>query len=159
MHWQFYPLWRWPSALSCSRGVLCKPRRRKTILGSCSRSPTSRSGAHLEGLPVGGAAGLRPRRLGHRLVGAPAGLRTSVLESAMASSTAVTPFSSVTLGIAVCGERLAASGGDHVASAALGLAVTIVSIVLPGSAEGPMAAEPASEGGGITLALRPRDVP
>jgi hypothetical protein len=53
----------------------------------------------------------------------------------------------VILGIAVYGERLAASGGGHVASAAVGLAVAIVGIVLLGSAEGPPAAKPASAGG------------
>ena len=53
----------------------------------------------------------------------------------MASSNAVTLFSSVVLGIAVYGE-LSASGGGHVASA-VGPAVAIVGIVLLGSAEDP----------------------
>ena len=64
-------------------------------------------------------------------------LKTGVLAPAMASSNAVTLFSSVILGIAVYGERLSASGGGHTASAALGLVVAIVGIVLLGSAEGP----------------------
>ena len=54
------------------------------------------------------------------------------LAPAMASSNAVTLFSSVD---------------------------AIVGSVLLGHAEGPMAAEPASKGGGIPLALRPQDVP
>ena len=45
------------------------------------------------------------------------------------------------------------------ASAAIGLAVAIVGVVLLGSAVALTAAEPASNGGGIPLALRPRDVP
>jgi hypothetical protein len=76
----------------------------------------------------------------------------------MASSNAVMLFSSVTLGIAVYGGRLAASCGGHVAPVAIGLAVAVVGIVLLGSAEAPTA-EPASNGDGISLALRPRDVP
>jgi hypothetical protein len=52
----------------------------------------------------------------------------------------------VILGIAVYGEKLAASGAGHVASAAVGLAVAIVGIVLLGSAEAPSATEPASAG-------------
>ncbi len=63
----------------------------------------------------------------------------------MASSNAVTLFSSVVLGIAVYAEELSASGGGHVASA-VGPAVAIVGIVLLGSAEDPPAAEPASAG-------------
>ncbi len=74
-------------------------------------------------------------------------LKTGVLAPAMASSNAVTLFSSVILGIAVYGEKLAGSGGGHIASAAVGLGVAIVGIVLLGSAEGPPAAEPASAGG------------
>jgi drug/metabolite transporter (DMT)-like permease len=73
-------------------------------------------------------------------------LKTGVLAPAMASSNAVTLFSSVILGIAVYGERLAASGGGHVASASVGLAVAIFGIVLLGSAGGPTA-EPASASG------------
>jgi drug/metabolite transporter (DMT)-like permease len=68
-------------------------------------------------------------------------LKTGVLAPAMASSNAVTLFASVILGIAVYGERLAASGGGHVASAAVGLGVAIVGIVLLGSAQGPPASE------------------
>ena len=64
-------------------------------------------------------------------------LKTGVLAPAMASSNAVTLFSSVTLGIIVYGERLSASGGGHVASAAVGLVVAIVGIMLLGSAEVP----------------------
>jgi len=74
-------------------------------------------------------------------------LKTGVLAPAMASSNAVTLFSSVILGIAVYGERLAGSGGGHIASAAIGLGVAIVGIVLLGSAEGPPATEPASARG------------
>ena len=64
-------------------------------------------------------------------------LKTGVLAPAMASSNAVTLFSSVILGIVVYGERLSAGGGGHAASAAVGLVVAIVGIVLLGSAEGP----------------------
>ena len=74
-------------------------------------------------------------------------LKTGVLAPAMASSNAVTLFSSVILGIVVYGEKLAASGSGHVASAAVGLGVAIVGIVLLGSAEGPTAADPAGAGG------------
>ena len=49
----------------------------------------------------------------------------------------MTLFSSVILGIVVYGERLSANGGGHVASAAVGLVVAIVGIVLLGSAQGP----------------------
>ena len=63
-------------------------------------------------------------------------LKTGVLAPAMASSNAVTLFSSVILGITVYGERLSGSGG-HVASAVVGLAVAIVGVVLLGSAEAP----------------------
>src|SRR3984885_52919 len=64
-------------------------------------------------------------------------LKTGVLAPAIASSNAVTLFSSVILGIAVYGEKLSAGGGGHTAAAALGLAAAIVGIVLLGSAEGP----------------------
>jgi drug/metabolite transporter (DMT)-like permease len=74
-------------------------------------------------------------------------LKTGVLAPAMASSNAVTLFSSVILGIVVYGERLAANGGGHVTSAVVGLAVAIVGIVLLGSAEGPPATESAVAGG------------
>jgi drug/metabolite transporter (DMT)-like permease len=74
-------------------------------------------------------------------------LKTGVLAPAMASSNAVTLFASVILGITVYGERLAASGGGHVASAAVGLAVAIAGIVLLGSAEAPPATEATSAGG------------
>jgi drug/metabolite transporter (DMT)-like permease len=74
-------------------------------------------------------------------------LKTGVLAPAMASSNAVTLFSSVILGITVYGERLSGSGGGHVASAAVGLAVAIVGVVLLGSAETPSGTQPASAGG------------
>jgi hypothetical protein len=71
-------------------------------------------------------------------------LKTGVLAPAMASSNAVTLFSSVILGIVVYGERLSANGGGHVASAAVGLVVAIVGIILLGSAEGPPASNVAT---------------
>jgi drug/metabolite transporter (DMT)-like permease len=74
-------------------------------------------------------------------------LKTGVLAPAMASSNAVTLFSSVILGIVVYGENLSASGGGHIASAAVGLAVAIVGIVLLGSAEEPNAPELVSASG------------
>ena len=64
-------------------------------------------------------------------------LKTGVLAPAMASSNAVTLFSSVILGITVYGERLSGGGGGHVASAVIGLAVAIVGVVLLGSAKTP----------------------
>jgi drug/metabolite transporter (DMT)-like permease len=74
-------------------------------------------------------------------------LKTGVLAPAMASSNAVTLFSSVILGIVVYGERLSASGGGHVASAAVGLGVAVVGIVLLGSAEGPPESNLVTAGG------------
>ena len=74
-------------------------------------------------------------------------LKTGVLAPAMASSNAVTLFSSVILGITVYGERLSANGSGHAASAAVGLVVAIVGIVLLGSAEGPSGNDLASAGG------------
>jgi drug/metabolite transporter (DMT)-like permease len=74
-------------------------------------------------------------------------LKTGVLAPAMASSNAVTLFSSVTLGIVVYGERLSANGGGHAASAAVGLLIAIVGIVLLGSAEQPADTNPAIAGG------------
>ena len=74
-------------------------------------------------------------------------LKTGVLAPAMASSNALTLFSSVILGIAVYGEKLSGSGGGHIASAIVGLAVALFGVVLLASAEGPTAAEPASGGG------------
>ena len=74
-------------------------------------------------------------------------LRTGVLAPAMASSNAVTLFSSVTLGVVVYGERLSADGDGHVASAAVGLVVAIVGIVLLGSAEGPPDSNPVTAEG------------
>jgi drug/metabolite transporter (DMT)-like permease len=79
-------------------------------------------------------------------------LKTGVLAPAMASSNAVTLFSSVVLGIAVYGEKLAGNGGGHVAAAALGLTIAIVGIALLARAEGPPAAEPLREGGAISPA-------
>ena len=74
-------------------------------------------------------------------------LKTGILAPGMASSNAVTLFSSVILGIVVYGERLSANGGGHAASAAVGLLVAIVGIVLLGSAEGPPDHDLASAGG------------
>lgn len=74
-------------------------------------------------------------------------LKTGILAPAMASSNALTLFSSVILGIVVYGERLSANGGGHAASAAVGLLVAIVGIVLLGSAEGPPEHHLASAGG------------
>jgi drug/metabolite transporter (DMT)-like permease len=73
-------------------------------------------------------------------------LKTGVLAPAMASSNAVTLFSSVILGIIVYGERLTASGGGHVASAVVGLVIAIVGIVLLGSAEVPPDSDVATSG-------------
>jgi drug/metabolite transporter (DMT)-like permease len=74
-------------------------------------------------------------------------LKTGVLAPAIASSNAVTLFSSVILGIVVYGEKLTAGGAGHVASAAVGLAVAVVGIVMLASAEGPTTVEPVSAGG------------
>jgi drug/metabolite transporter (DMT)-like permease len=56
-------------------------------------------------------------------------LKTAVLAPAMASSNAMTLFSSVVLGIAVYGERLSRSGNAHGGAAFAGLAVALVGIV------------------------------
>jgi hypothetical protein len=74
-------------------------------------------------------------------------LKTGVLAPAMASSNAVTLFASVVLGVVVFGEKLAGSGGGHIASAAIGLGVAIVGIILLGSAQDPNALQPGSTGG------------
>ena len=74
-------------------------------------------------------------------------LKTGVLAPAMASSNAVTLFSSVVLGIVVYGEKLSGSGGGHAAAASVGLAVGLVGIVLLGGAEAPTAPKPARDGG------------
>jgi drug/metabolite transporter (DMT)-like permease len=74
-------------------------------------------------------------------------LKTGVLAPAMASSNAVTLFSSVVLGIAVYGEKLAQSGGGHLAASASGLAIAILGIVLLARAEGPPPADPLRDGG------------
>jgi hypothetical protein len=63
-------------------------------------------------------------------------LKTGVLAPAIASSNAVTLFSSVVLGIAVYGEKLSADGAGHIATAAVGLTVAVVGIVLLASAQG-----------------------
>jgi hypothetical protein len=73
-------------------------------------------------------------------------LKTGVLAPAMASSNAVTLFSSVILGIAVYGERLSGNGGGHIASAFVGLAVAIGGIAILASAEEPTAADPTARG-------------
>lgn len=64
-------------------------------------------------------------------------LKTGVLAPAMASSNSVTLFSSVVLGIVVYGEKISASGGGHVGSAFVGLAVAIGGIALLAGAEAP----------------------
>ncbi len=64
-------------------------------------------------------------------------LKTGVLAPAMASSNSVTLFSSVILGITVYGETIAKSGGGHVGSTVLGLALAIVGIALLAGAEPP----------------------
>ena len=74
-------------------------------------------------------------------------LKTGVLAPAMASSNAVTLFSSVILGITVYGERLSASGAGHVTSAVVGLLIAIVGIVFLGSAEEPPTTKLASADG------------
>jgi len=70
-------------------------------------------------------------------------LKTGVLAPAMASSNAVTLFSSVVLGVAVFAESFA-SGGERTGAAILGLAVAIVGIVLLSAAKPPVdaAAQP-----------------
>ena len=73
-------------------------------------------------------------------------LKTGVLAPAMASSNAVTLFSSVILGITVYGEKLSGSGAGHVSSAVVGLAVAISGVGLLGSAETPSDSSPASAG-------------
>jgi drug/metabolite transporter (DMT)-like permease len=69
-------------------------------------------------------------------------LKTAVLAPAMASSNAMTLFSSVVLGVAVYGEQLSKSGGAHVGAAFAALAVALVGIVLLAGAQPP---EPARE--------------
>jgi drug/metabolite transporter (DMT)-like permease len=62
-------------------------------------------------------------------------LKTGVLAPAMASSNAITLFSSVILGIFVYGEHLSKAGGSHVGLAFVGLAVALGGIgLLAGSA-------------------------
>ena len=62
-------------------------------------------------------------------------LKTGVLAPALASSNSVSLFVSVVLGIVLYGETLSKSGGGHVGSAYVGLAIAIGGIaVLAGSA-------------------------
>ena len=62
-------------------------------------------------------------------------LKTGVLAAAMATSNSVTLFTSVILGVAVYGERLAKPGGSHGGLAVLGLLIAVGGIaVLAGSA-------------------------
>lgn len=75
-------------------------------------------------------------------------LKTGVLAPAMASSNSVTLFSSVVLGIVVYGERLSKSGGAHVGSALVGLALAIVGIALLAGSAPP---DDASVQGGAAL--------
>ena len=71
-------------------------------------------------------------------------LKTDVLAPAMASSNAVTLFSSVVLGIAVYGEKLSRGGGTHAGLAVLGLAVAIVGIFLLAGSAAPKSTKAAS---------------
>ncbi len=73
-------------------------------------------------------------------------LKTGVLAPAMASSNSVTLFSSVVLGVAVYGETVAKSGGGHVGSTVVGLAVAIVGIALLAGAQPPPGDEPGALG-------------
>jgi len=66
-------------------------------------------------------------------------LKTGVLAPAMASSNAVTLFSSVILGVAVYGEQLSGTGGGHEAAAYVGLTIALVGIALLARAAGPTA--------------------
>jgi drug/metabolite transporter (DMT)-like permease len=68
-------------------------------------------------------------------------LKTGVLAPAMASSNAITLFSSVVLGIAVYGEKLSGTGGGHTVCTVAGLAVAIVGIALLAGAKAPPDAE------------------
>ena len=71
-------------------------------------------------------------------------LKTGVLAPAVASSNAVTLFSSVILGIAVYGEHLSGGEAHHKVSAFLGLAVALAGVGLLGGASAPA---PASSAG------------
>ena len=68
-------------------------------------------------------------------------LKTGVLAAAMASSNAVTLFSSVILGILVYGETLSKTGGAHVGSAYVGLAIAILGVALLAGAQEPASGE------------------
>ena len=68
-------------------------------------------------------------------------LRTDVLASAMASSSAVTLFASVIFGLTVFGESLS-HGHGRLAPAIIGLAFALIGIVLLAGAKPPLAAEP-----------------
>ncbi len=72
-------------------------------------------------------------------------LKTGVLAPALASSNSVTLFSSVALGIALFGETLSKSGGVHVGSAYVGLAVAIGGIALLAGSKPPSAMTPADD--------------
>jgi drug/metabolite transporter (DMT)-like permease len=72
-------------------------------------------------------------------------LKTGVLAPALASSNSVTLFSSVVLGIALYGETLSESGGAHVGSAYVGLAVAIGGIALLAGSEPPANVTAANE--------------
>jgi hypothetical protein len=78
-------------------------------------------------------------------------LKTGVLAPAMASSNALTLFSSVVLGVVVYGESLAASGAVHTGSAVAGLAAAIVGIVLLAGSAPPDARTPPAPGGATPL--------
>lgn len=67
-------------------------------------------------------------------------LKTGVLAPAMASSNAVTLFTSVLLGITVFGEQIS-DGSGKLAPALVGLAVALVGIVLLAGAEPPQQSE------------------
>jgi drug/metabolite transporter (DMT)-like permease len=64
-------------------------------------------------------------------------LKTGVLAPAMASSNAITLFSSVVLGITVYGEKLSGTETHHQVWAALGLALALAGVGLLGGSEAP----------------------
>lgn len=78
-------------------------------------------------------------------------LKTGVLAPAVASSNALTLFSSVVLGIAVYGEHLSGGETHHKVSAFLGLAVALAGVGLLGGASAPAPAPSA----GPSSRLRP----
>jgi drug/metabolite transporter (DMT)-like permease len=71
-------------------------------------------------------------------------LKTGVLASAMASSSAVTLFASVALGSALFGEDFS-RGGAWAGATTLGLALALVGIVLLSGAQAPPAEAPATD--------------